>query len=234
VAPHAPRIHLRLEEARGPLDERVEGDGHPRRRRRSEAGRLAQQPEELGAPAASRKTERTTASMRSKPSPPLKGRLHGSASSPALRSMTAWSTASLLGNQYKMVCLRTRARRQARRVRWPRTAAAELHQGGVEDALGVSTATATMLDRFAYQMVDRADGHPGLPGRQADLHHRSTGFLGTALVERLLRTVPDVQLVLLVRPGRRASPTQRTAREILKNDCFDRLRAELGIASTPR
>jgi HAD superfamily phosphoserine phosphatase-like hydrolase len=56
----------------------------------------------------------------------------------------------------------------------------------------------------------------------------STGFLGTALVERLLRTVPDVQLVLLVRPGRRASPTQRTAREILKNDCFDRLRAELG------
>ena len=30
----------------------------------------------------------------------------------------------------------------------------------------------------------------------------STGFLGTALVERLLRTVPGCTVVLLVRPGR--------------------------------
>jgi HAD superfamily phosphoserine phosphatase-like hydrolase len=56
----------------------------------------------------------------------------------------------------------------------------------------------------------------------------ATGFLGTALVERILRTLPDAEVVLLVRPGRRASPAERTAREILKNDCFDRLRAELG------
>ncbi len=56
----------------------------------------------------------------------------------------------------------------------------------------------------------------------------ATGFLGTALVERLLRSVPDCQVVLLVRPGRRATPAQRVAREIVKNDCFDRLRAELG------
>ena len=33
----------------------------------------------------------------------------------------------------------------------------------------------------------------------------ATGFVGTALVERLLRCVPDVELVLLVRDGRRSS-----------------------------
>ncbi len=55
-----------------------------------------------------------------------------------------------------------------------------------------------------------------------------TGFLGTALVERLLRCVPDCQLVLLVRPGRRATVQQRTQREIFGNDAFDGLRADLG------
>jgi HAD superfamily hydrolase (TIGR01490 family) len=55
----------------------------------------------------------------------------------------------------------------------------------------------------------------------------ATGFLGTALVERLVRTIPDCQLVLLVRPGRRG-PAERVRREVLRNDCFDRLRGELG------
>jgi alcohol-forming fatty acyl-CoA reductase len=56
----------------------------------------------------------------------------------------------------------------------------------------------------------------------------ATGFLGTALVERLLRTIPDSQVVLLIRPGRRSSAMQRASREILKNDCFDRFRELLG------
>jgi fatty acyl-CoA reductase len=56
----------------------------------------------------------------------------------------------------------------------------------------------------------------------------ATGFLGTALVERLLRCVPDCEVALLVRPGRRTDAPQRVRREILRNDCFDRLRAELG------
>ncbi|MGI9622317.1 MAG: HAD-IB family hydrolase [Acidimicrobiales bacterium] len=55
----------------------------------------------------------------------------------------------------------------------------------------------------------------------------STGFLGTALVERLLRGVPDCELVLLVRPGRR-SATKRVERDILRNDAFDRLRERHG------
>jgi HAD superfamily hydrolase (TIGR01490 family) len=58
----------------------------------------------------------------------------------------------------------------------------------------------------------------------------STGFVGTALVERLLRQVPDCELALLVRAGRRSSAAQRVQREILRNDAFDRLRADLGRA----
>lgn len=54
----------------------------------------------------------------------------------------------------------------------------------------------------------------------------ATGFVGTALVERLLRCVPDCHLVLIVRDGRRTNAQRRTAREILANDAFDRLRAE--------
>ncbi|MGZ4683410.1 MAG: SDR family oxidoreductase, partial [Acidimicrobiales bacterium] len=56
----------------------------------------------------------------------------------------------------------------------------------------------------------------------------TTGFLGTALLERLLRGVPDCEIVLLVRPGKRSTVEQRVAREIFKNDAFDRLRADLG------
>jgi len=56
----------------------------------------------------------------------------------------------------------------------------------------------------------------------------STGFVGTALVERLLFAVPDCHLVLLIRNGRRTPAQERLRREILKNDAFDRLRAQLG------
>ena len=56
----------------------------------------------------------------------------------------------------------------------------------------------------------------------------TTGFLGTAILERLLRAVPGCEIVLLVRPGRRTTAAQRVAREVLRNDAFDRLRADLG------
>jgi HAD superfamily phosphoserine phosphatase-like hydrolase len=56
----------------------------------------------------------------------------------------------------------------------------------------------------------------------------ATGFLGTALVERLLHDVPDCEVAVVVRPGRRSSASERVGREILRNDCFDRLRAQLG------
>lgn len=56
----------------------------------------------------------------------------------------------------------------------------------------------------------------------------STGFLGTALVERLLRAVAGCDLVLLVRPGRRSTPEKRAHREIFGNDAFKSLRRALG------
>jgi fatty acyl-CoA reductase len=56
----------------------------------------------------------------------------------------------------------------------------------------------------------------------------ATGFLGTALVERLLRSVPDCQVVVLIRPTRRLSAIERARREIVRNDCFERLRGEWG------
>ena len=42
----------------------------------------------------------------------------------------------------------------------------------------------------------------------------STGFVGTALVERLLRGVPDCQLVLLIRDGKRTSAAERARQEL--------------------
>jgi HAD superfamily hydrolase (TIGR01490 family) len=61
----------------------------------------------------------------------------------------------------------------------------------------------------------------------------ATGFLGTALVERIVRCVPEADITVLVRPGRRADAASRLAREVIKNDCFDRLRAELGDEFAP-
>ncbi|MEY2436252.1 MAG: alcohol-forming fatty acyl-CoA reductase [Acidimicrobiaceae bacterium] len=56
----------------------------------------------------------------------------------------------------------------------------------------------------------------------------TTGFLGTALLERLLRAVPGCEVALLIRAGRRSTVEQRARREIFHNDAFDRLREELG------
>jgi HAD superfamily hydrolase (TIGR01490 family) len=55
----------------------------------------------------------------------------------------------------------------------------------------------------------------------------STGFVGTALVERLLRGAPGCTLVLLIRPSKRHDPTERARREIFKNNAFDRLKHDI-------
>ncbi len=55
----------------------------------------------------------------------------------------------------------------------------------------------------------------------------STGFVGTAVLERLLR-LDVAKVVLLIRDGRRRSAVDRMKREILRNNAFDPLRAEVG------
>jgi fatty acyl-CoA reductase len=60
-----------------------------------------------------------------------------------------------------------------------------------------------------------------------------TGFVGTALVERLLRGAPDCELVLLVRDGRRTTASERIRKELLKNDAFDRLREQYNAPGSP-
>ena len=56
----------------------------------------------------------------------------------------------------------------------------------------------------------------------------ATGFVGTAMVERLLRCAPGCEVLPLVRPGRRGSAMDRVRRDVLRNDAFDRLRRAWG------
>ena len=46
----------------------------------------------------------------------------------------------------------------------------------------------------------------------------STGFLGTALVELLLREIDDVQIRLLIRPSGKRSAEKRLERDILESN----------------
>src|SRR5439155_21689051 len=54
-----------------------------------------------------------------------------------------------------------------------------------------------------------------------------TGFLGGALLERLLSEFPDTRVSLLVR-GRYGSPPIARIREVLAGNCFRTLRERLG------
>ncbi len=56
----------------------------------------------------------------------------------------------------------------------------------------------------------------------------ATGFLGTALVERLLRCVDECRIVLLIRSSSRTSALKRLEKDLLNNDCFDPLKKQLG------
>ena len=56
-----------------------------------------------------------------------------------------------------------------------------------------------------------------------------TGFLGTALVEKVLRGLPTLErLYLLVRPSREKEAKERFEKDVLGSAAFSRLREELG------
>lgn len=57
----------------------------------------------------------------------------------------------------------------------------------------------------------------------------ATGFLAKSILEKILRAIPGVaQIYLLVRPGQRASATERVEREVIGSAIFDRLRQTQG------
>jgi fatty acyl-CoA reductase len=56
-----------------------------------------------------------------------------------------------------------------------------------------------------------------------------TGFLGTALVEKMLRSLPSLgRLYLLIRPSREKGARERFESDVLGSPAFSRLREELG------
>ena len=62
-----------------------------------------------------------------------------------------------------------------------------------------------------------------------------TGFLGTALVEKMLRSLPSLgRLYLLVRPSRDKGARERFESDVLGSAAFLRLREELGAAFEER
>jgi HAD superfamily hydrolase (TIGR01490 family) len=62
-----------------------------------------------------------------------------------------------------------------------------------------------------------------------------TGFLGTALVEKMLRSLPSLgRLYLLIRPSREKGAKERFEKDVLGSDAFSRLREELGSSFEER
>jgi alcohol-forming fatty acyl-CoA reductase len=85
--------------------------------------------------------------------------------------------------------------------------------------------------RIICRMVENAVERP-LPIREALAGKRMlitgvTGFLGSALLERLLAEVPTAKLVLMVR-GRFGSTPEARVRELLGRPAFDRFRSQNG------
>lgn len=56
-----------------------------------------------------------------------------------------------------------------------------------------------------------------------------TGFLGKVILEKVLRTCPDVnKIFVMVRPKRNVDPMTRVKYQILQSECFKRLRLKYG------
>ncbi|MBW3663492.1 MAG: HAD-IB family hydrolase [Actinobacteria bacterium] len=82
------------------------------------------------------------------------------------------------------------------------------------------------------QLAEGSSVHERLDGRRI-LLTGVTGFVGQALLERLLSYLPRARLVLLVRPVPGASGRDRVA-DLLTKPVFDRLRAGLGDGGAQR
>ena len=121
----------------------------------------------------------------------------------------------LAGNQYRTVCLRT-----------PTSAAISSSEAASTPRVPNRSSAASRI-AVAGAAIDVHGHHVSLPfgrdvldmcaviadslaGKRIAITG-ATGFVGTALVERLLRCVPDCELVLLVRGGKRTTAAERVA-----------------------
>ena len=56
-----------------------------------------------------------------------------------------------------------------------------------------------------------------------------TGFLAKVVLEKILRSCPDVgKIYIMVRPKRNMKPMQRVKDQILNSECFELLRKQMG------
>ena len=56
-----------------------------------------------------------------------------------------------------------------------------------------------------------------------------TGFLGKIILEKFLRSCPDVKKIfVMVRPKRNVNPMDRIKKEILESECFNEVREIYG------
>nr|CAD7266853.1 unnamed protein product [Timema shepardi] len=93
---------------------------------------------------------------------------------------------------------------------------------------GGSRSNFAMYDSFADDDIEEG---PGFTKRQLQgkciFITGGSGFVGKALTEKLLRSVPDVTIILLIRP-KRGKAAQERLEEILNDKVFERVRMEKG------
>ena len=231
MATHAAGVHLGFEERRCPLDQRRQVSQQATRGGRTEASHFPQEPEHRRVPGGE---PEHGAHHRLHPPEAVLGLLEGPHEPDRHLGGAAIHDRleeHLLGGvpvQDRLLPDPELAGQVVERRAVVATGAEGVH-GGAEDAIGSGLGGAAHGSPTpVYQMVDRrAMISERLDGRRLAITG-GTGFLGTALIERLLRCAPGCQLVLLIRPGRRSTVEQHAQREIFGNNAFERLRADLG------
>ena len=201
-------------------------------------------PSSAGRRTAGRNTARTTASMRSSGSS-VAARTAASittTSSAAGSASTACSSSSLLGNQYRSVCLATPTS-AAIDVERHRVDPAQAEQvgGGDEDALagGGFRGHRSRGDRCSsalYHMVDKiaSDDQPNSSPASASPSPAAPDSSVPRSSSACCAACPGASSCCSIRPSKRHDPTERARREIFKNNAFDRLKAELKDAERDR
>ncbi len=104
------------------------------------------------------------------------------------------------------------------------------------DASVPSTCSSARWVFIIYRVVESPSARESLRDALSGRHiliTGATGFLGTALLERILSELPDTRVTVLVR-GRYGSPPQSRIEEVLSSNAFRPLRARIGADGIQR